>query len=63
MRRRDRTTRKRIEAIKERLSERLESIKDRRDDMVTIEEIGIDQIVVDEARSSASSPSPRTAPT
>ena len=59
----DRTTRKRIEAIKERLSERLESIKDRRDDMVTIEEIGIDQIVVDEARSSASSPSPRTAST
>jgi len=40
-----------------------ESIKDRRDDMVTIEEIGIDQIVVDEARSSASSPSPRTAST
>jgi hypothetical protein len=30
----DRTTRKRIEAIKERLSERLESIKGRRDDMV-----------------------------
>jgi N12 class adenine-specific DNA methylase/predicted RNA methylase len=46
----DRPTRKRIEAIKERLSERLESIKDRRDDMVTIEEIGIDQIVVDEAQ-------------
>jgi N12 class adenine-specific DNA methylase/adenine-specific DNA methylase len=46
----DRTTRKRIEAIKERLSERLESIKDRRDDMVTIEEIGIDQIIVDEAQ-------------
>jgi len=46
----DRTTRKRIEAIKERLSERLESIKDRRDDMVTIEEIGIDQIVIDEAQ-------------
>src|SRR5208283_4768732 len=40
----DRTTRKRIEAIKERLSERLESISGRRDDMVTIEEIGIDQI-------------------
>src|SRR5207245_3117939 len=47
---RDRTTRKRIEAIKERLSERLESIKCRRDDMVTIEEIGIDQVIVDEAQ-------------
>jgi N12 class adenine-specific DNA methylase len=46
----DRTTRKRIEAIKERLSEGLESIKDRRDDMVTIEEIGIDQVIVDEAQ-------------
>src|SRR6516162_1833436 len=46
----DRTTRKRIEAIKERLSERLESIKGRRDDMVTIEEIGIDQVVLDEAQ-------------
>jgi N12 class adenine-specific DNA methylase len=46
----DRTTRKRIEAIKERLSERLESIKGRRDDMVTIEEIGIDQVIVDEAQ-------------
>src|SRR5258708_5104310 len=46
----DRTTRKRIEAMKERLSEKLETITDRRDDMVTIEEIGIDQIVVDEAQ-------------
>jgi len=46
----DRTTRKRIEAIKERLSDRLESIKGRRDGMVTIEEIGIDQVIVDEAQ-------------
>ena len=46
----DRTTRKRIEAIKERLSDRLESIKGRRDDMVTIEEIGINQVIVDEAQ-------------
>jgi hypothetical protein len=46
----DRTTRKRIEAIKERLSDRLESVKGRRDDMVTIEEIGIDQVIVDEAQ-------------
>jgi len=46
----DRTTRKRLEAMKERLSERLEAIKDRRDDMVTIEEIGIDQVIVDESQ-------------
>jgi len=46
----DRPTRKRIEAIKERLAEKLETIRDRRDEMVTIEEIGIDQIVVDEAQ-------------
>jgi len=46
----DRPTRKRIEAIKERLAEKLETIRERRDDMVTIEEIGIDQIVVDEAQ-------------
>jgi N12 class adenine-specific DNA methylase/adenine-specific DNA methylase len=46
----DRVTRKRLEAMRERLSDRLEAIKDRRDDMVTIEEIGIDQIIVDEAQ-------------
>ncbi len=46
----DRTTRKRLEAMKEKLTERLEAIKDRRDDMVTIEEIGIDQVIVDEAQ-------------
>jgi len=46
----DRTTRKRIEAMKEKLSERLQAIKNRRDDMVTIEEIGIDQLIVDEAQ-------------
>jgi N12 class adenine-specific DNA methylase/adenine-specific DNA methylase len=45
----DRTTRKRIEAMKEKLAERLETIKNRRDDMVTIEELGIDQVIVDEA--------------
>ena len=45
----DRTTRKRIEAMKEQLTERLEAIKDRRDDMLTIEEIGVDQLIVDEA--------------
>ena len=46
----DRTTRKRIELMKEKLTERLETIKDRRDDMLTIEEIGVDQIIVDEAQ-------------
>jgi N12 class adenine-specific DNA methylase/adenine-specific DNA methylase len=46
----DRTTRKRIEAMKEKLADRLEAIKARRDDMLTIEEIGIDQLVVDEAQ-------------
>ena len=46
----DRTTRKRLEAMKEKLTERLEAIKDRRDDMVTIEEIGVDQVIVDEAQ-------------
>ena len=44
------STRKRIEAMKEKLGERLEALKSRRDDMVTIEEIGIDQIIVDEAQ-------------
>ena len=46
----DRTTRKRIEAMREKLAERLEAIRDRRDDMLTIEEIGIDQLIVDEAQ-------------
>ena len=46
----DRMTRKRIEAMRERLEDRLDAIKDRRDDMVTIEEIGIDQVIVDEAQ-------------
>ena len=46
----DRTTRKRIEAMKEKLTERLEALKGRRDDMLTIEEMGIDQIIVDEAQ-------------
>jgi len=46
----DRVTRKRLEAMKENLGERLEALKSRRDDMVTLEEIGIDQIIVDEAQ-------------
>jgi len=46
----DRTTRKRIEAMKEKLGDRLKALKAKRDDMVTIEEIGIDQVIVDEAQ-------------
>ena len=46
----DRITRKRLEAIKERLAEKLETLRERRDDMLTIEELGIDQIIVDEAQ-------------
>ena len=46
----DRTTRKRIEAMKEKLINRLEILKSRQDDMVTLEEIGIDQVIVDEAQ-------------
>ena len=46
----DRITRKRLEAMKEKLAEKLAALKGRRDDMVTLEEIGIDQIIVDETQ-------------
>jgi N12 class adenine-specific DNA methylase/adenine-specific DNA methylase len=46
----DRITRKRLENMKEKLAERLAALKGKRDDMVTLEEIGIDQIIVDEAQ-------------
>ena len=46
----DRITRKRLEAMKERLGEKLETLRERRDDMLTIEELGIDQVIVDEAQ-------------
>ena len=46
----DRITRKRLEAMKEKLAEKLETLRERRDDMLTIEELGIDQIIVDEAQ-------------
>ena len=46
----DRTTRKRIELMKEKLTERLEALSARHDAMLTIEEIGIDQLIVDEAQ-------------
>jgi N12 class adenine-specific DNA methylase/adenine-specific DNA methylase len=46
----DRITRKRLEATKERLAEKLETLRDRRDDMLTIAELGIDQVIIDEAQ-------------
>ena len=46
----DRITRKRVEALKERLAEKLETLQARRDDMLTIAEMGIDQLIVDESQ-------------
>ena len=46
----DRITRKRIEKIKEKLQAKLEGLATRKDDMLTIAEIGIDQLIVDEAQ-------------
>ncbi len=46
----DRTNRKRVEARKETYKARLELLKSRKDDFLTISEIGIDQIIVDEAQ-------------
>jgi N12 class adenine-specific DNA methylase/adenine-specific DNA methylase len=46
----DRVSRKRLERLKEGLQERLEGLATRKDDLLTISEIGIDQIVVDEAQ-------------
>ncbi|MBN8955870.1 MAG: N-6 DNA methylase [Rhizobiales bacterium] len=46
----DRVSRKRLERLKEGLQERLESLSTRKDDLLTISEIGIDQIIVDEAQ-------------
>ncbi|NTC17463.1 helicase-related protein, partial [Agrobacterium tumefaciens] len=46
----DRLSRKRIERIKEGHKERLESLATRKDDLLTISELGIDQIIVDEAQ-------------
>ncbi|MBP1847542.1 N12 class adenine-specific DNA methylase/adenine-specific DNA methylase [Rhizobium petrolearium] len=46
----DRVSRKRLERLKEGLQERLEALSTRKDDLLTISEIGIDQIVVDEAQ-------------
>jgi len=46
----DRLARKRIERMKEGFEERLAALQSRKDNMVTIAELGIDQIVVDEAQ-------------
>lgn len=46
----DRLSRKRLERLKEGLQERLEALGTRKDDLLTISEIGVDQIVVDEAQ-------------
>ncbi|RWX81464.1 lactate dehydrogenase [Neorhizobium lilium] len=46
----DRLSRKRIERMKEGHKERLEALATRKDDLLTISELGIDQIIVDEAQ-------------
>ena len=46
----DRITRKRIENMKEKLEAKLEALASPKDDMLTIAEIGIDQLIVDEAQ-------------
>ena len=46
----DRLSRKRVERMKEGHKERLEALASRKDDLLTISEIGIDQIIVDEAQ-------------
>lgn len=46
----DRVSRKRLERLKEGLQERLEGLSTRKDDLLTISELGIDQIIVDEAQ-------------
>lgn len=46
----DRVSHKRLERLKEGLAERLQALTTRKDDLLTISEIGVDQIVVDEAQ-------------
>lgn len=46
----DRVSRKRLERLKEGLKERLEGLATKKDDLLTIAEIGVDQIIVDEAQ-------------
>jgi hypothetical protein len=44
----DRISRKRIERMKEGLEDELDRLKSRKDDLLTLAEIGVDQLVVDE---------------
>ncbi len=46
----DRISRKRIERMKEGMMEKLRALQTRKDDLLTIAEIGIDQLLVDEAQ-------------
>lgn len=46
----DCVSRKRLERLKEGLKERLEALATRKDDLLTIAELGVDQIIVDEAQ-------------
>ncbi|MAS07142.1 MAG: lactate dehydrogenase [Ahrensia sp.] len=46
----DRVSRKRLERLKEGLRDRLEALGAVKDDLLTISEIGVDQIIVDEAQ-------------
>ncbi|MGV1963759.1 helicase-related protein, partial [Agrobacterium sp. 22-222-1] len=46
----DRVSRKRLERLKEGLQERLDGLATSKDDLLTIAEIGVDQIIVDEAQ-------------
>ncbi len=46
----DRVSRKRLERLKEGLEDRLKALATRKDDLLTISEIGVDQILVDEAQ-------------
>lgn len=45
----DNTSRKKLEQRREALRRRYEALRGRKDDMVTLKEIGIDQLIVDEA--------------
>ncbi len=46
----DRISRKRVERMKEGMEEKLEALKGRKDDLLCMGEIGIDQVLVDEAQ-------------
>ncbi|MBY6240483.1 DEAD/DEAH box helicase family protein [Methylosinus sp. Sm6] len=46
----DRISRKRIERMKEGLEAKLEALQSRKDDLLTIGEMGVDQLIVDEAQ-------------